>query len=261
METVTKIIHEWEITIDKEVDETTQEVRDGQSITITKKVTKPVVTRMGLKQLTRRELRAAELFYGKEYNRFFSLGFLPRSILINKHNDLTGGVVSKKEHTQLTKLAERHAELENDLVRALNETEEVRKEIRTALVAVRTEIANINSANEQIFNHTAESKAQRQLSTWFSLYMTHIYKGDKWVPYFEGDTFEAKEEFMWKLEETDDAFYTKAVDKISTYIYLYNMGAQTTEQFKAVEVELQKQMEVSKKAQEEKLTEASKPTI
>lgn len=238
-----KLLHEWEVLTDKEVQETSTEVRDGQSVTISRTVVKQTPTKMGLKQPTRRELRSAELFYGKEFNRFITMGFLPRSILINKHLNLTGGVMSEKERTRVVQLTEKHTELENDLVRALNESEEVKRKIRDELVAVRTELADINSSNESIFNQTAEKKAENQLNIWFSLFLIYISRDGKWVPYFEGETFDAKEEFMFKLEETGDKFYSLALDRISTYVYFYTMGVTTPEQFKAVDLELKKQRE------------------
>lgn len=254
-----KILHQWEITLNKQVDETISEDRDGQTVQVTRKVTKPVVTKMALKQPTRRELRAAELFYGKQFNRFVSMGFLPRSILINKHLDLTGGVLSEKERSQASKLAEKHSELEADLVRSLNEPEEVKKKIRDQLVAVRTEMVNINAANEAVFSQTAEVKAQNQLSSWFALNLIMIDRAGKWQTYFDGDDFDKKEEFMWNLEETQDEFYLKSIEKITTYIQLYNMGASTPEQFQKIEEELAKQAKASEDAK--RVKELPEPVV
>lgn len=254
-----KIIHEWTITQKKTVDETGPEVINGQTVQVTRSVEKEIKTRMALKQATRRELRAAELHYGKEFNRYVTLGFLPRSILVNKHLDLTGGVLSQKERVQAAKLAEKHAQLESDLVRSLNEPEEIKAKIRSELVAVRTEMSDINSANEAVFNHTAEAKAQSSLQNWFIYHLILIDEAGKWAPYFKGDTFDAKEEFMWKLEETNDPFFTLAVDKISTYIWMFNQGLNTTEQFTRMEEELAKQLEEGKKKAEKAEEPAATP--
>lgn len=256
-----KIIHEWTIIQTKEVEETGPEEISGQTVQVTRKVRKEVPTKMALKQATRRELRAAELHYGKEFNRYVTLGFLPRSILVNKHLDLTGGVLSQKERVQAAKLAERHAQLESDLVRSLNEPEEIKAKIRSELVAVRTEMSDISSANEAVFNHTAEAKAQSSLQNWFIYHLILIDEVGKWAPYFKGDTFEAKEEFMWNLEETNDPLFALAVDKISTYIWMFNQGLNTTEQFKAMEKELAKQANENKKKDDKAKEPATAPTI
>ena len=256
-----KILHEWTVTQPKEVDETGPETINGQIVQVTRKVKKDIATKMALKAPTRRELRAAELHYGKEFNNYVTLGFLPRSILVNKHLDLTGGVLSQKERGQAAKLAEKHAQLESDLVRSINEPEEIKAKIRNELVAIRTEMSDINSANEAVFNHTAEAKAQSSLNNWFIYHLILIDEAGKWAPYFKGDTFAAKEEFMWKLEETNDPFFTLAVDKIATYIQMFNMGANTPEQFKALEDELSKQLDSGKvKKEQEAAPEAAPET-
>jgi hypothetical protein len=256
MADITRILHEWTVSIDRQVEETTTEDRDGQKVTVTRKVTKPVVTRMALKHPSRRELRQAELFYGKEFNRFVTMGFLPRSILINKHLDLTGGILSQKERTESVKLTEKLAALEADLVRCLHEPEEVKAKIRADMAAARMEISNINAANESVFSQTAEAKAQAQLNLWFAFHLTLIDRNG-WVPYFEGADFDKKEEFMWKLEEDNDAFYNAAADRIMTYITLFGMGANTTEQFKTIEDEMKKQLDARKKEDSEKPVEST----
>lgn len=235
-----RTLHAWSVTVTKEVDETVTETRNGQEVKVTAKVKKPVSTRMALKQPNRRELRQAELFYGTEVNRFMALGFLPRSILVNKHLDLTGGVMSLKERTQIATLTARHVELENDLVRTMNEPEEVRKGIQTELAGIRAEITNLNTVNEAVFSQTAEVKAQNQLGQWFAFNLTYIERAGKWEPYFVGKTFDEKEEWTWKLEEEADQFYLAAITKILTYCHFFNMGATSPEQFKLIDEELLK---------------------
>ncbi len=249
-----KVLHQWEVTIEKEVEETTSEQINGQYVTVTRKVTKPVATKMALKQPTRRELRKAELFYGKEFNHFVTSGFLPRAIMVNKYLDISGGIMSEKERTRIAELISKRVGLEGDLVRATNEPEAVKNELRNKLVSVNTQLMDLNSANEASFSQTAETKAQSQLTSWFCFFFTFIDRNGKWHPYFEGDTFEQKEEFMWKLEEAKDKFYETAVDKISLYVDLFNRGLNTPEQFKAIEEELTKQLS-QKKAEGNKTDE------
>lgn len=236
-----KILHQWEILIDREVDETITETRDGQEVRVTRKIKKPVGTKLALKQPSRRELRAAELFYGTEFNRFVTMGFLPRSILINKHLDLTGGILSSKERDHITKLTIRESELQKDLIRAINEPDDVRKKIQGDIASIRNEISGLNAANESVFSQTAEVKAQNQLAQWFSFNLIYIERNSKWEPYFEGENFEKKEEYMWKLEESNDEFYGKAIQKIATYVHFFNLGANKTEQFQLIDTELKKQ--------------------
>lgn len=229
-----KLLHEWTVSINKEVDETGPEIINGQTVQVTRKVTKEVQTKFAIKLPTRRELKAAELFYGKEFNRFFSMGFMPRSIIVNKHMDLSGGVMSEKERNHIADLFKKSVDLESDLARmaTVSAEDSAKKAIEAKLAAIRTEIVNVQMANESVFSQTADARAQSQLNTWFALFLTVVNKDNKFIPYFEGDSFEQKEEFMWTLEDKDDEVYNNAVPSISKYVNIFISGGDTPEKFK-----------------------------
>ncbi len=246
MSTELKILHSWDVTIEKTVDETTTENRNGQPVKVIAPVKKAITTKMALKHPTRRELRAAELFYGKRFNWYLNEGFLPSSILTNKHLNLTGGIISDKDRDRIDTLRARSVAIENDLVRAINEPAETKVALQKDLTNVRAELLNLYSVNQTVFNQTADKRAERDLNDWFAYHLTLVDKGGQWAPYFEGDTYERKEESMWKMEESNDAFYEKAIERISTYVQFFNMGLSTPEQFKAAEDELKKQLDAGK---------------
>lgn len=251
-----KLLHTWEVAIDQTVDETTDENRDGQVVKVTKKVTKPVATRFAIKQPTRRELRAAELFYGKRQNWYVTNGFLTRSIMVNKHLDLNGGVVAEKVREYAAKLAAKHVAIEAEMA-IPDLKEEVKADIRKRLAAVRNEMIDLNAANESVFSQTAEARAQNDLTTWFSLFLTLIDRGGKWAPYFEGDSYEEKEESMWQLEEKNDSLYNKAIDTISLHTGVFLSGGSTPELFVGKLKWIEEEMEQHKKALEQKAAPAS----
>ena len=260
-------------TLPKEVDETTTETINGQSVQVTRKVKKDVSVKMAIKQPTRRELKAAELFYGKEFNRFFSMGFMPRSILVNRHLDLAGGVLSEKERNHIAELVKKSADLEADLARLATamSNDSTKREVEAKLTTIRTEIVNLQVANESVFSQTADARAQSQLNTWFALFLILVDHNGKWAQYFEGDTFEQKEEFMWALEEKVDELYNKAVPGISKFINIFISGGDTVEKFKQaldwLDKETQKQLESIKiedeirKVAEQKEKEAEKSRL
>lgn len=267
MDTTTKTLYSWDILIDQVVKETTTETRDGQQVTITRDVKKPVATKMALAYPTRRQLRQAELFYGKRVNWYMSEGFLTHSILQNKHSNLTGGVLSDKDKARLEALKTKEIELQNDLVRAMNGAEDIKKRIQNELADVQRELINLYSVNESVFSQTAESRAKRDVNDWLAYFLTLIEENGKFVPYFKGDTYEQKEEFMFQLEEKNDEFYAKAAERIGTYVYYYNMGLDKPEQFAAMDEALKKQLdakEADRKAAEAKETAKateSEPTV
>lgn len=232
--TAIKLLHEWTVSVNREVDETTSETINGQTVQVTRKVTKEVPTKFAIKVPTRKELKAAELFYGKEFNRFFSMGFMPRSILINKHMDLSGGVISEKERSHIADLLKKSSDLEADLIRitTTGQDQDLRKITEAKIAAIRTEIVNLQVANESVFSQTADARAQSQLNTWFALFLILIEKNGKWTQYFQGENFEEKEENMWQLEESNDELYLKAVPEISKSVNIFISGGDTVEKFK-----------------------------
>lgn len=244
-----KILHQWKVEIEKVVDETTTEVRDGQTVTITRKVKKPVATAMAIKQPTRRELRQAELFYGKRYNWYINEGFVPSSIMANKHLNLTGGILSDKQKGRMEALLEKQVQLENDLARSLSTSPEDKARYQKELAATRSELVNLYSINQAAFAQTADKRAERDLSDWFSYHLILIDRNG-WQPYFEGETFDKKEEYMWKLEESNDEFYNAAIPKISTYVQFFAMGVDTPEKFKLAEAEWNKSLAAPEAAPE-----------
>ena len=165
--------------------------------------------------------------------------------------------MSGKERDQIVRLSHRHAELEQDLLRASSQPEAEKQKIMDQLAAIRVEISNVNAANESVFSQTAEAKATNQLTQWLTLFLVYIEKGGKWVPYFEGggnttqEQFNAKEEFMFQLEEKDDPFYLKVIEKALIYVHYLARGANKPEHFKEIDKELAKQHEASVKAQKD----------
>jgi hypothetical protein len=232
--TAIKILHEWTVNIKRQVEETGPETINGQTVQVTRKVDKDTLVKFAIKLPTRKELKAAELFYGKEFNRFFSMGFIPKSILINKHMDLSGGIMSEKERNHIAELVKKSVDLETDLIRisSTGEGKDSKAKIEARLAIIKSEIVNLQIANESVFSQTADAKAQSQLNTWFALFLTLTEKSGRWHPYFEGETFEQKEEAMWKLEEDQDDLYKNAVESISKHANIFISGGDTPEKFK-----------------------------
>lgn len=248
-----KILHAWNVTIDREVDETNTESVNGQMLPVTRKVTKPISTRMGLRALTRKEARAADLFRAARTAHYVKdHGLLLAHELTNRLINTTGGVLSDKQTERVEQLRERHATLDADLARSIHEPEDVRARLTKELATVRAELINLNAINESLYSQTAEAKAEADLNNWVTFHVIVIDRGGpatpRWEAYFEGASFDAREEHMWKLDESKDEFYSAAVPKIATYVYWYNKGADSAEQFKLMDDELARQVEARKQA-------------
>lgn len=247
MDNTPKLLHTWDITLTKTVEETAPENVNGQLLPVTRKVEKPVVTKMALKQPTRRELRAAELFHAKRKSWYIQQGFIPYVVMHNKLTNMTGGILSDQQKERRAHLQERAQTLDKEVNLCVNEPERKDK-LQKELSNVKSELLQLHSISESVFNDTAERRAERDLTDWFAFHMTMIERGGQWVTYFEGqgatpeETFALREEHMWKLEESGDEFYKAAATKISTSVYLFNMGLSTPEQFKLADEELSREL-------------------
>lgn len=251
-----KILHEWTVTIDQLVDESVKAtLAGGQIIDTVRKVPKPVEVKMALRDLSRKERRSAQRFYDSRvayYHREHKL--LLASELTNRLSNTTGGVLTDRQKQRVEQLTERHATLDNDLARlaASNATAEARDAVQKELRAVRTELLNLNALNEQLYASTAEANAQNDQNSWVTYHTILVHKDGKWAPFFPGqgatemETFEQREEAMWKLEETNDPVYLAATQKIALVVYWFNRGVNTPEGFKLMEEELTKQLEAGK---------------
>ncbi len=247
-------LHEWEVVLEKTVDETTTEVREGQSVSVTRKVVKPVATKMALKNPLRRELRESEVFYAKRVGYYVTQGLITRATLINKLTDSTGGVLSQTEKDRANDLLKRLKEIEAELKSTLSE--ESRAKLTKEQRDIQSEAIRINNDNEAVFSHTAEAHARRDQSEWFAYHFILSNREGKWEPYFEGKNFEEKRDFMWKLEKDQDPFYAAAMAKIITYVQLFTFVGDNPAEFAEFDARVKKNEEEAK-AQE--AAEATKP--
>lgn len=255
--TTPRILHTWQVTVTREVSETAPEVVNGQTVQVTRKVQKPVETRMALRDLTRQERRGADLFRAKRTAHYVKdHGLLLASELTNRLINTTGGVLTEKEKERVEKLRARHAELDLEIVRAKDDVER-QKSLQREQANVRTELLTLNAINEQLYAQTAEAKAESDLSNWVTFHVTLIDRSaggaatPDWKPYFEGDTFEKREAWLWDLEERKDEFYIAAAQKIASYTFWFNKGADSAEAFKLFDEELARQDQARREVEEE----------
>lgn len=258
------LLHIWDVTVDREVPESGDEVVNGQKVTVTRQVKKSVVTRMALRELGRRESKTAELFRASRI-AFYSKpphNLLLASELTNRLINTTGGVLTDREKARVEELRAKHVQLDMDLSRGATTLTAVEKDaIQKELATVRAELLNLQAINEDLYSQTADAKAQADLSNWMMFNLIVIEKDGKWVPYFEGDTFEKKEEFMWSLEDAKDPLYLAAVDGIVTAVYWLSKGVNTPEGFKLIAEEMKKQQEAEKAAAAPAPAQAETPAV
>jgi hypothetical protein len=259
-----KRLHSFSINVSREVEEVSTSIQDGKEITVKSKVTKEVPITFIIKEPNRRERQDLSLFYGVAYNEALEKKLMPKVLLVQKvlRNGDSDSPLSLDEDKNLAKMYDQINEYRNDFIRlnSITDSEEQQKkkeEVLTNYLTVQKKIIDVESSYRSLFAHTAETYAQNKAITWLVLNLSYKVneKGEE-VPYFEGKTFEDKENNLFDLEEKSDEVYFKVVDKLSTYCSLYFLGQATKpEDFQKIEEQIKKEQELAEAAKKEESKE------
>jgi hypothetical protein len=247
--------------------ETESTDENGNAITITKKVSEQVPVKVTLKKPSRRQIEEADLEYSVEMSRCVKKGILTKAMLVKKYSD-TGGLMSETEAKSLyqyyQKLGELHREYSENQV--LTKDEKRDKELTLEMAEIRDKIVKIEMAYQNLFEHTADMKAQNRLLLWYILNLTMIQGESDKAPkyYFKGDNFEERLEDYYEKEESDDAQYFLIAKKVSTIAayWFYNQASNKEEFDKlfdepaAPETKEASDKELEKKKEKKKKTES-----
>jgi hypothetical protein len=197
--------------------------------TITETVEKSIPVEIAIKLPNRKQVQEAEMVYSIEMSKCIKQGILTKTMLLNKYSD-TGGLVNEKDSEELNSNYERYyglqVELANLNLKAESERTEEDKQIITQkqseLIDIRRTIVERETSYLNLFNHTADTKAQNKAILWYVLTLSHYKDTSKnhtdYVPIFAGKTFEEKEETLFALEEKEDEIYSKAYNKLASII-------------------------------------------
>ena len=259
-----KEIYSFNVYETKEVSvETDSTDENGNAITITKKVNEQMPIKVTLKKPSRRQIEEADLEYSVEMSRCVKKGILTKAMLVKKYSD-TGGLMSETEAKSLyeyyQKLGEFHREYSENQV--LTKDEKRDKELTLEMAEIRDKIIKIEMAYQNLFEHTADMKAQNRLLLWYILNLTMIQKESDKTPklYFKGDDFEERLEDYYDKEESEDEQYFLIVKKISTIAayWFYNQASSKQDFDKLFEESEAKEVsekEPEKKKEKKKKTE------
>jgi hypothetical protein len=240
-----KELYKFKVNVETEVEKTEVKTENGQETTIKTKVKEPVSHEIIMKQPARGENDKFRLFYGSQIKKAIDSGLMTKAVLVNKHIDGAGALISKETARRIADLTIGIEKLRNELIEfgTVKEEETEKKEkqvdILSRLVEHQREIQAIESSNQIIFQNTAESYAQERANLWLVFNQTYYQIGDKTEPLFKGHTFEEKENFYFDLEEKADPLYLAAHEKLALFWGMYSLGrASKFEDFEQIEKDL-----------------------
>lgn len=262
-----KPLFEFEVSIEQEVDEVTTKNENGQEITVKSKVKKKVPYKIIMKRPARRENDDLRLFYGAQLAKAIKANLLTKAVLVNNHIDGAGALLSKETAKRVAFLYEKSELLRQDLIRlGVTEDSQKKKEDQEKnlleLLEYKREIEAIESSNQVVFSNTAEAFAQEKANMWLILFQTYIEKDGKIEQMFKGDDFAKKEDYCFDLEEKEDPLFSAAREKLALYWGMYALNrANSPEDFRTIEEELEKQSQVADKSKEESAPAEKEPEI
>jgi hypothetical protein len=196
---------------------------------ISETVEKSIPVEILIKQPNRKQIQEAEMIFSIEMSKCIKQGILTKAMLLNKYSD-SGGLVSQKDSDELNENYEKYYQLQIELSSLNVKPESERsEEDKTLITSKQNEIVNIRklivereTSYLNLFDHTADTKAQNKTILWYVLSLSYYKDSTKnhtdYVPIFNGKTFEEKEESLYALEEKEDEIYAKTYSKLASLV-------------------------------------------
>lgn len=221
-------------------------VKEKQIVKETRKEKEKAETMFVITQPTRRQMEEADMEFSIEMSRCVKQGVLTKAMLLNKYTD-AGGIMSEEDAKALAKMYGVLAELQTKFTNfKLKEQDpekftEKQKEVYEEITTLRRTIATIETNYSALLNHTADTRAQNKVISWYLLSLTHVENEKKdLVPFFAGENYDDKKEVLYRKEEDEDELLGVVYDKLMAFIsFWYFSVSSTPEDF----VELEKDMD------------------
>jgi hypothetical protein len=246
-----KTIYEFKVEKEEEAEEqntseqVNKETGEKEKVTKTKTVKKQIPYTIRIAEPSRRQIEDADMEFSVEMSKCIKKGILTKAMLAKKYSD-SGGLLTEEDSTELVRSYRELAELQNDLGRLMSKKKKTEKEkekeskLNEDFAEVRKRIVELETSYQNVFNHTADTKAQNKTILWYVLNLTHV-TGPEGAerPFFEGDTPEAKEESYYVLDESGDELYDLIREKLMTFVsFWYFSQNASEEEFKNLEQDI-----------------------
>ena len=246
-----KWLYKFTINRETETEKKTKSTNDeGKEIEIIEKVKEKSPVEFSIQKPYRKLYDDAELFYGVKMSEGIKAGLLTRNLLAKRYED-DGGAFSETEKERYSELylaiynkEEEYQRLQLNLDNKPQELKDrLAQDLLYELSDLRRELTDIENAQSNIFDQTAENRAKNQTIMWWVLKLSHWKEFDhkNEEHYFSGETFENQLDAYDAYEEEGDEFHAEAMRKLAFFISFWYMGRATSEEdFKAVEELLKK---------------------
>jgi len=172
-------------------------------------------------------------------------GILTKNMLLNKYSD-TGGLMSEAEAKQLNDMYRELGDLQTQLtnLNMKSDTDQKHqdklKQVSGDVAVLRRNIARVETNFSALLNHTADTRAQNKVITWYLLNLVKIEDNGVLKPFFTGSTFEERKESFYQMEEDESPILSLVYDKLTAFIsFWYFSTNSSTEDFEELEKDIE----------------------
>lgn len=188
---------------------------------------------IALKKPTRSLKEDAELFYSIRFNYYISKGLLTNSQIAKKYVQ-SGEGMSAEDYKNYLAVKGKEMDCQQALLRLvmkeekepLSEDEQERKEeILNRLAEIEDQIAQYELMRNSAYEHSADSKAKRDMLVWWALYLVYTRKdddGEEFYPMFDGEDYQARKMRLDELEDNDDKVLNASFQKICDLLLIWD---------------------------------------
>jgi len=182
------------------------------------------------------QIEAAEFIFGQHFNRLIQDGYMSRAMMDKKFNDI-GGLFSEKTSNEMTGSLQRLLDVSKTIeyYKGAKEgtlDEEQQEQLETAqedFISIQQSILEKDYNLEQMYNQSADAKAEQYLMKWFALECSFYYEKvlskeknrvvEEKFELFEGSNFEEKtKQFNLLLEEIEENEEKELTDRKKTAV-------------------------------------------
>ncbi len=233
-----KEIYSFEIKrkVNKQVEEQTKEGK------LVKEVEEEIPVKIIFKRPSRAESEEADIVSSVEYSESIRKGILTKPLL-ERFYDEKGGFLAENYEAKYGQLLSKFFGFENEYRRLTlkdnktSDDNERLNQLAADFVKVQQDLQALEASRNNLFQNTAETRAQNKTIFWLTLFLTYTQENEKEpMPFFVGTTFEDKRADYDKKIESEDPFIFKVIDKMSFLTALWFLGrASTKEDFQRIE--------------------------
>ena len=171
-----------------------------------------------------------------EMSRCIKKGILTKAMLAKKYSD-SGGLLTEDDSRNLLRLYKELGEIQTDLGKLIAKKKksdaEKKKEssLTEEFMAARKEIVDLETTYQNVFNHTADTRAQNKTVLWYMINLSHVENQDgEESPLFPGETQEEKEQSYYLKDEDEDEIYELAREKLMTFVSFWYFSQNASEE-------------------------------